>query len=68
MNPSGGENGLDTIVSKIHRLNMVFTRSATTVIPLDALCDELCDILGCNIYLFDTEGHIFAYSVADVFL
>lgn len=58
---------MDTIVSKIHRLNMVFTRSATTVIPLDALCDELCDILGCNIYLFDTEGHIFAYSVADVF-
>lgn len=59
---------MDNIVSKIHRLNTVFSRSATTFIPLDALCDELCGIIGCNIYLFNTNGHIFAYSVAQKFL
>ena len=59
---------MDDIVSKIHRLNTVFSKSATTYIPLDALCDELCGIIGCNIYLFNTNGHIFAYSVAQKFL
>lgn len=59
---------MDNIVSKIHRLNTVFSKSATTFIPLDALCDELCGIIGCNIYLFNTKGHIFAYSVAQKFL
>lgn len=59
---------MDDIVSKIHQLNTVFSKSATTVIPLDALCDELCGIIGCNIYLFNPAGHIFAYSVAQKFL
>ncbi len=47
---------------------MVFRKSATTVIPLDDLSQKLCDILGCNIYLFDNSGHIFACSVASAFL
>lgn len=63
----GGIN-LDDIVKKIHQLNTVFSKSATTVIPLDGLCDELCGIIGCNIYLFDPAGHIFAYSVAQKYL
>ena len=56
------------IVSKIHRLNTVFSKSVTTFIPLDVLCDELCGIIGCNKYLFDPNRHIFAYSVAQQFL
>ena len=31
------------------------------------MCDELCTITGCNIYLFDPSGHIFAYSLAEEF-
>lgn len=62
-----GENILDNVIGKIQRLNSVFSKSATTLIPIGALCDELCDIIGCNIYLFDTKGHIFAYSIADKF-
>ena len=59
---------MDGIVEKIRSLNMVFGKSATTVIPLDALCQKLCKILGCNIYLFDNAGHIFACAVAPAFL
>lgn len=59
---------MGAIVSKIQRLNTVFSKSATTLIPLEALCDELCSILECNIFLFDTGGHIFTYSVADKFV
>lgn len=59
---------MDDIASKIHQLNTVFSKSATTLIPLDALCDELCGIIGCNIYLFNPNGHIRAYSIAEKFI
>lgn len=59
---------LDNIINKIHRLNTVFNKSATTLIPINALLDELCDILGSNIYLFKPNGNIFAYTVAEKFL
>ncbi|NYB73001.1 hypothetical protein HZF24_02465 [Sedimentibacter hydroxybenzoicus DSM 7310] len=58
---------MDNIVIKIHRLNSVFNKSATTLIPIDALCDELCDIINCNIYLFDVSGNIRAYAIAEKF-
>ncbi len=51
------------VVDKIHQLNTVFGKSTSTVIPLSTLCDELCEIVGCNIFLFDKKGHIFAHSV-----
>lgn len=54
-------------MSKIHRLNAVFNESSSTLLSIDALTDKLCDIIGSNIYLFDTSGNIFAYSVAPEF-
>ena len=54
-------------MSKIHRLNAVFNESSSTLLSIDALTDKLCDIIGSNIYLFDTNGNIFAYSVAPEF-
>lgn len=56
------------ILGKIQRLNGVFSRSATTSVSIDDLCGELGSILECNIYLFDAEGNIFAYSVANKFI
>lgn len=55
------------LIAKIHRLNTVFNESASTLIPIDALSDKLCNILGSNIYLFDVKGNIFAYSIAKEF-
>ncbi len=52
-----------TVVDKIHKINTIFGRSSSTVIPLSTLCDELCEIVGCNIYIFDKEGYIFAHSI-----
>jgi transcriptional pleiotropic repressor len=62
-----GGSILDNIIGKIQRLNTVFSKSSTTLISIDALCDELCGIIGCNIYLFNTKGKIFTYSVAEKF-
>lgn len=59
---------MENIISKIQRLNTVFSKSATTFTSIDALCDELCGIIGCNIYLFSTNGNISTYSIADKFL
>lgn len=58
---------MDSIVSKIQRLNTVFSKSSTTLISIDALCEELCGIIGCNIYLFNPKGDIFSSAVADKF-
>lgn len=59
---------MEDTLGKIQRLNGVFRKSATTSIPLDDLCGELGSILECNIYLFDAEGNIFAYSIANKFI
>ena len=60
----GGKN-LDSLIEKMQQLNSVFMHAVTAFTPLNALCDQLCNIVGCNIYIFDTTGHIFAYSIAD---
>ena len=58
---------MDALLGKIQQLNYIFSKSATTLTPLSALCDQLCNIIGCNIYVFSREGRIFAYSIADAF-
>lgn len=58
---------MDTLLPKIQELNSIFNKSLTTFTPLASLCDRMCNIIGCNIYVFDSEGNIFAYSVADRF-
>ncbi len=58
---------MKTLVEKIRELNSIFTQSSVTFTPLDALCGQLCNIIGCNIYIFDEQAHIFAYSVAEKF-
>ena len=58
---------MDTLLAKIQELNSIFNKSLTTFTPLASLCDRMCNIIGCNIYVFDSEGNIFAYSVADKF-
>ena len=58
---------MDALLGKIQQLNSIFSKSATTLTPLSALCDQLCNIIGCNIYVFSREGRIFAYSIADAF-
>lgn len=58
---------MDTLLPKIQELNSIFNKSLTTFTPLASLCDRMCNIIGCNIYVFDSEGNIFAYSVADKF-
>lgn len=58
---------MDTLLQKIQELNSIFNKSVTTFTPLTALCDQMCNIIGCNIYVFDSDRHIFAYSIADAF-
>ncbi len=58
---------MNTLLHKIQKLNSIFNKSVTTFTPLAALCDQMCNIIGCNIYVFDSDGHIFAYSIADEF-
>lgn len=58
---------MNTLLSKIQELNSIFNKSSITFTPLAALCDQMCNIIGCNIYIFDYEGNIFAYSIADKF-
>lgn len=52
---------------KIQELNSIFNKSSITFTPLTALCDQLCNIIGCNIYIFDSDGVIISYSIADKF-
>ncbi len=48
-------------------MNSIFNKSLTAFTHLAALCDQMCNIIGCNIYVFDLEGNIIAYSIASKF-
>lgn len=58
---------METLIEKIRKLNSIFTQSSVTFMPLNALCQQLCNIIECNIYVFDENAYIFAYSVAEAF-
>ena len=58
---------MKSLIDKIRDLNSVFSQSALALTPLNALCAQLCNIVGCNIYIFDENGHIFAYSIVEQF-
>lgn len=58
---------INTLLSKIQQLNSIFDKSLTAFTHLAELCDQICNIIGCNIYVFDLEGNINAYSIAAKF-
>lgn len=59
---------MESLLERMRQLNSLFMRAVTTYTPLQALCDQLCNIIVCNIYIFDTAGHIFTYSIADRYM
>lgn len=58
----------EDLIARIRQLNSVFSKATTQYVPLPALCQELCNIIECNIYLFDTAGTFIACSIAKKFL
>ena len=58
---------MSSLIDKIYQLNEAFQKSVTSVIPLNELCEQLGNIIECNMYLFYSSGEIFAYSTAEAF-
>ncbi len=57
---------LDLLADYIEKKHHRYVEEKTPV--LRQFLDKLCKIIGSNIYLFDTEGIIFAYSIVPKFL
>ncbi len=55
---------MSDIVYKIKQLNSVLKLSSTSTVPLNDLIKQLCEILDCNIYLFNSKGNIFSFHVS----
>ena len=61
-------NFANYLITKIRQLNTVFEKATKEFLPLEALCNELSDIIESNIYVFTPDGEIIAYAIAKKFI